>query len=189
MGETQANKIIKPPQAGKAVQQPSEPEPKPTPSLATTHTKQNASKQSNRWDRFARGQGRGQGGDQVSQIGEQPLTKRKKGGGHAPNTPKTPTPLARGDNSPTELNKPSRKMRQSASVSIRIGSSRADRRGWGCGSKARQWALEKEHQRQAAKTPNSLRRKETKQRMPHSALRVPLAPCPLPLPRSHPQQS
>jgi hypothetical protein len=36
--------------SGKTVRQPSEPEPKPTPSLATTHTKQNASKQANRWD-------------------------------------------------------------------------------------------------------------------------------------------
>ena len=56
-----ANKTNKPPeptplrhcqwQKEKKVRQPSEPEPKPTPSLATTHTKQNASKQANRWDR------------------------------------------------------------------------------------------------------------------------------------------
>jgi hypothetical protein len=58
--------------------------------------------------------------------GEQPLTKKGGGGngGHAPNTPKTPRQTR--DNSPTELRKPSEKMRQSASVSIRIGPSRAD---------------------------------------------------------------
>jgi hypothetical protein len=55
--ETLANKTIKPPaplrhcQWQKKVRQPSEPEPKPTPSLATTHTKQKTSKQANRWDR------------------------------------------------------------------------------------------------------------------------------------------
>ena len=56
--ETLANKTIKPPEPAlasgkkkKKVRQPSEPEPKPTPSLATTHTKQNESKQANRWDR------------------------------------------------------------------------------------------------------------------------------------------
>jgi ribosomal protein L2 len=57
--ETLANKTINrlnQPHGGSAsgkkkVQQPSEPKPKPTPSLATTHTKQNESKQANRWDR------------------------------------------------------------------------------------------------------------------------------------------
>ena len=89
--------------------------------------------------------------------------------------PKTPRQTR--DNSPTELRKPSGKMRQSASASIRIGPSRADRRGWGCGSKARQWALQKEHQRQAAKTPPS---DEKKQNHAPQCPPWPLAACPSP---------
>ena len=46
-----SNRLNQPLLVAKKVRQPSEPEPKPTPSLATTHTKQNASKQANRWDR------------------------------------------------------------------------------------------------------------------------------------------
>ena len=60
------------------------------------------------------------------------LSQKKKGGGGNPPKKK---PRQSRDNSPTELRKPSGKMRQSASVSIGPGPSRAGWRGWGCGSK------------------------------------------------------
>ena len=52
--ETLANKTIKPPEPALLASQSNNPasqSPSPTPSLATTHTKQNATKQANRWHR------------------------------------------------------------------------------------------------------------------------------------------